>query len=698
MLSRPLQVVLSLGLIALTLIGFGDLLWGGPYDFLNFDDYDYVRDNPHVTSGLTWQGLSWALTSFSAYNWHPLTWMSLQLDSQLYGLAPRGFHATNLILHAANAVLLFHFLLRSTGAAWPAAAVAALFAVHPLHVESVAWVSERKDVLSTFFWMLTLLAYVRYAERPSVRRYLLVVLCLALGLMSKPMLVTLPCVLLLLDYWPLRRWPSAPPGQDGPRFALASAWRLVLEKIPLLLLAVGCCVLTMYAQRSLVQAGQQSIPFGLRAENALVGYVAYLRQMCWPNDLAAFYLHPYFRLSPGEGLPAAEWVPAGLLLAAVTLLALLWRQRRYLLVGWLWYLGTLVPVLGLVQVGLQARADRYTYIPLIGIFIALSWAAWESLGKRRSGRVALAVATIALLVACTTITRAQVPYWRSSATLCDRALRVSGDDRHVHAFASSLFLGLGETDAAIERAEAFRRLRPDDRRSHALLATALVRKGRLDDAVKALEEALALHPDDADFHKQLAEILWTQGKIPAALTHLAAVARLQPYSELGLNYQGIVLHHQDKVAEAVDKFEKAVRLAPQAAMHHVNLALALEDCGHKVAAGYEYRRALDLNPDWPADCNRLARTLATHPDRSRRQGKEAIRRARAACSVTNYCHPPFLETLAAAYAEAGLFEQAIETANRARMLAGEAGDKVLAERLDTALKLYKAGKPSRSDS
>jgi tetratricopeptide (TPR) repeat protein len=695
MSSARQTVGISLGLAALTMVAFGDLLWGPAHEFVNFDDYEYVRNNIHVQAGWSGESLRWALTSMEAFNWHPLTWISLQMDYQLFGPNPRAFQRTNVLLHALNAVLLFLVWRRMTGAVWPSAAVAAFFAAHPLHVESVAWIAERKDVLSTFFWMLTMLAYVRYTEQPGVGRYLLVVLWLTLGLMSKPMLVTLPCVLLLLDYWPLCRFPFSPRRSNtaatGPEDTTrVSTMFMILEKVPLIVLVAGCCVLTILAQDFLIRSSQSFYPFSTRLLNALVAYVAYLRQMVWPTDLAVLYVHPGTNVSVVEGLAA------GLFLAVVTLLALFWRRRRpYVLVGWLWYLGTLVPVIGLLQVGQQAHADRYTYIPLVGIFMALSWGAVEWLAGRRFGRIVLCTATAVLLMGCTVGTWFQVQFWRTSTTLWDRAAQVSGDNPVLHKVAAKVFDQSGEHFGTIHHGKVLCRLTPKDWEAHQLLALGLNGEQKYDEAVASMAEAVKLEPENLEVRRQMARFFWAQQNIPAAYKELAVVARLKPDCADAQHYLGTVLQQQGKLYEAIRCFREAVRLAPGSPLYHCDLAYALEESGNSFAARGQYQEALNIYPNWPADNDRLARVQATHRDAQRRDGKEAVRRAREACFVSRYQHPPFLDTLAAAYAEAGRFKDAIETARSAKKLAEEKGDNDLAEQLTAALHDYERGKPLR---
>lgn len=683
----------------MTLLAFGGLVWGPEYSFVNFDDYDYVVDNPQVRAGLTFESLGWALTSYHHANWHPLTWISLQLDCQIYGLNPRGFHATNVLLHAANVVLLFWFLHRSTGAVWASAVAAALFAVHPLHVESVAWVTERKDVLSTFFWLGALLAYVRYAERPGLNRYLLVALCLALGLMCKAMVVTLPCVLLLLDYWPLERWSGAINANcngggsiTAPRLSSLTVGQLVLEKVPLLLLSMGGAVLTVLSGMQTLADPHSHFSLNLRLMNAAVSYTTYLRQWVWPSDLSVLYFHS----SEQELLP---WSLLALLfLVAVTGLTLYWRQRRpYLVVGWLWYLGTLVPVIGFLQAGRQAHADRFAYVPLIGMYWAWTWAAAECLGRLWYGRAALIAAAAAVLAASTAVTWAQLEHWRSSASLWQRAAQVAGDDARVHFTAAGMFLRSKETDLAIHHAARMRQLAPDDAESHRVLAHALLSAARYDEALKCMAREAELRPAATDVRRAMWQILWMQGQIPAANEQLALIARSEPDSAEGQHYQGIMLHRAGQPADAARRIAEAIRLAPDNPQYHADLALALEDQGESAAAGAEYRTALAVNPEWADISAGLAWILATHPDAGRRDGVEAMRRARQACAMAGQRHPPFLRSLAAAYAEVGQFDRAMATIEEARQLAIAARESGFARRLDMELSFYRKKQPYRDD-
>jgi tetratricopeptide (TPR) repeat protein len=630
--ARRLLVPLLLGLAlaGLTLAAYAPVLGGG-YEFLNIDDDEYVTDNPHVRGGLTGPGLGWALTTFHANNWHPLTWVSLQLDAELYGLDPRGYHATNLLLHAANALLLFAALRRLTGATGRSFCVAALFAVHPLHVESVAWVAERKDVLSTLFWMLTLLAYARYAERPGPVRYLPVVLALALGLAAKPMLVTLPCVLLLLDYWPLRRlcrWPEGPSPWGGPA---GPAGRLVAEKLPLFALAAACCVLTFLAQVNTRHS--LNLPPGVRLANALVSYATYPLQMVWPRDLAAFYPHPRASLGP------AAVAGAAVLLAAGTALAWWLRRRRpYVAVGWLWYLGTLVPVIGLVQVGHQAHADRYTYVPLVGLFLLLVWGAGDAVERLRVPRLAAGLGAAAVLAACVGLTRGQLSYWTDSLVLWRHAYAVTPDNPFPH-FGQALALeARGQYAEAEEQYRLAVTMRPHPPQFRTAYGVFLQKRRRPREARRQFEAALRGNPDDPVAHWHLGVLCDAAGRPEEARRHYAAVLRAQPgnadaHYNLGMYFQrrrrwdearrhfaaaarsrpgdaeahahlGVVLMMQSRLARAREELARAAELDPRLADVQVNLGAVCWKEGRRAEARAHFLRALELDPRHAeAHCN-----------------------------------------------------------------------------------------------
>jgi tetratricopeptide (TPR) repeat protein len=578
---------LPLGLALLTLASLGRVCGNG---FIDFDDPRYVTDNPHVRAGLTLPGLRWALTAFHAYNWHPLTWISLQADAALFGPRPWGYHLTNLLLHAAAVLALYAALRRMTGRRWRSAAVAALFAVHPLHVESVAWVAERKDVLSGLFWMLTLWAYARYAEKPGAGRYGLVVLLTGLGLTAKPMLVTLPLVLLLLDYWPLRRLRVEgvpPPEASAPAFAPAEVRRLLLEKVPLLVLAVACSAATVRAQERIIQDWSEFSP-AARVANAAVTCVTYLAQAVWPRNLAFFYPHA------GDSLPAWKVAGAALLLVGVSALAV-WsaRRRPYLLVGWLWYLGTLVPVLGLVQVGLQGHADRYTYIPLVGIFLLLAWGVPEVLARWEVSPALTAAGTVVVVAGLGVAAWFQSGYWVDSPTLWRHTLEATGDNFMAHFQLGIHQMKRGNIATAQKHFAESVRLQPRMGQSHAALArTYSLQEGRQEEAMRSYQEALRLDPGLVEAHYDLGTLYDRQGNLEQAAHHYRQAVDLQPDHVPAHNNLGAACVRLGNWEEAVTQYRAALDLSPNSFGIRVNLCLAYIRMGRLEEAGRECEEAL----------------------------------------------------------------------------------------------------------
>lgn len=496
---------------ALTVITIAVFIQVRTFDFLFYDDYSYVTANPRVNTGLSLKNFVWAFTSIHAYNWHPLTWLSLMLDCQLFGPDPYWLHMTNLLLHTANVVLLFIVLFRMSRAIWPSAFVAAAFAIHPLHIQSVAWVAERKDVLSTLFWLVTMLFYVRYAERPSAGRYILAIFAFALGLMAKPMLVTLPVVLLLLDYWPLKRAYSLP--------------KLLFGKLPFAFLAVVSGVITFVVQS---QSGAvrdiAKFPFDIRIINAIISYVKYVLKMFWPVNLSVFYPHP------GRSLHFSDAVIPVVLLVAVTALAIRFaRTRGYLLVGWFWYICTLVPVIGVIQVGEQAMADRYTYIPLIGLFIIIAWGLPELLAQYAFREAILAIAAAVVLSAMAVSTCMQLGYWQNSVTIFERAVEVNPNDRFAQANLGVAFMRKNAFDDAIVHFEKALQIDPCDAKTHVNIGFAYFgRDKKVDLAIVHFEKAVEIDPCDIPAHLDLANALRKQGKTERAIEQCDEVLRIAP--------------------------------------------------------------------------------------------------------------------------------------------------------------------------
>jgi Flp pilus assembly protein TadD len=606
------------------------------HDFVNLDDNIYVYENRHVQNGLTLDSMLWAFTTTGIAYWHPMTWLSLMVDHEFYGLNSSGYHLTNLLFHTISTLLLFLVLKRMTGAPWRSAFVAALFALHPLNVESVAWVTERKNVLSTFFWVLTMWGYARYVERPGINRYLLVLLPFGLGLMAKPMLVTLPCVLLLLDYWPLGRFQLGQFGKEAneplPTFMnQTSRWlqpsRLVLEKIPFLVLAVVSIYLSSLSVKRLGNAiTTEAVPMSLRVANALVSYVGYIGKMIWPANLAVFYPPP--KIVPGWQVAAA-----GLFLVFVSILVIrAVRLRPYLAVGWLWYLGTLVPVIGLVRAGLWPyMADRFAYVPLMGLFIIIAWGVPEVVARWHYRKIGIATTGAALLSILMVTTWLQVRYWKNGIRLFEHALDVTSNNYVAHYTLGNALDQTGHTDDAIKHyQEALRinpafvnahnnlgvaldrqgrtdnaikhflialRIRPDDAEAHNNLGVALDRTGRTDDAIKHYQEALRINPDDAEAHNNLGVALYRTGRTDDAMKHYQEALRINPDDAEAHNNLGISLYRKGRTDDAIKHYLEALRFAPDDAEAHSNLGIALYQTGRIDDAIKHYQEALRINPD-----------------------------------------------------------------------------------------------------
>ena len=500
------------------------------HDFIYFDDPSYVTDNHYVKQGLTKHGFAWAFSTFHASNWHPLTWLSHMLDCELYGLNPAGHHLTNLFFHVATTLLLFLVLRESTGRRWPSFLVAGLFALHPLHVESVAWVSERKDVLSTFFWFLTMLAYVRYVRQPRIHRYMLVLIPFAAGLLTKPMLVTLPFVLLLFDYWPLGRLGFAWGGskertKKSSPVDLVPVSQLVWEKIPFFVLAAASSIVTFVAQ-SAGRAVQslEALPLQTRMLNGLVSYVSYMAKMVWPHDLAIFYPHPEDTVAWWPGLASALLL--GLLCIAALRQAL---KRPYLAVGWFWFMGTLVPVIGLVQVGMQAMADRYTYIPLTGLFVAIVWGLCDLFGRGKLYQKLLAVNGGLVLCALMLCTWFQLQHWQNTLTLFQHALRVTKDNYAAHFILARAEGARGAIDKALSHYNSAVKIRPTYvAMMHNRFGYDLAEQGHLEKAAIEFTGALEIRPDYANAYNNLGVVLARKGQFQEAITHFLEALQLSP--------------------------------------------------------------------------------------------------------------------------------------------------------------------------
>jgi tetratricopeptide (TPR) repeat protein len=632
--SSPIRRFAVAGIVALlilaTLATFHEVTSNG---FVRFDDDDYVAENPHVQLGLTREAVEWAFTTTDVANWHPVTWVSHMLDVQLFGLDAGKHHRTSLLLHALNAALLFLLLERMTGALWRSALVAALFALHPLHVESVAWIAERKDLLSTSFWILTLWAWLSFLRSRRTGWYLLALLLFALGLMAKPMLVTLPFTLLLLDVWPLGRLRLPLRGRAG------ASWRLLSEKIPFFALTTVFCGVTFAVQRSGGAVRTlEAFPLTTRLTNAVWAYGAYLLKGVWPSGLCVFY--PV----PAAGHPAWQIVLAAIvLLGASAGAAWLARRRPEMLVGWLWFLGTLVPVIGIVQVGSQAMADRYTYVPSIGLFVAAVWGIGEGLGRTAVGRVVASAAAGPLLLVLASASCAQTRYWASSTPLFEHALAVTVDNHLAHNNLGSVLFEEGRRDEAISHFREAIRILPSYSQAHDNLGAALVKAGRLEEAseqyrealqgksedpglnarmatllvmldrsVEAggfLEQALAHEADTFDSQYGLGMALQAIGRLPEAQEHCLRALRMKPESALALTCTGQVLGRMGRLPEAIEDLESALRADPKSLEALLNLGVALDHQGRTEEALASLRRAIEIDPDSPAALKTIGMAL-----------------------------------------------------------------------------------------
>jgi protein O-mannosyl-transferase len=588
------------------------------HDFINLDDGAYVYKNPHVFRGLTTEGILWAFTHSHSSNWHPLTWISHMLDCQFYGLNPGGHHLTNVLLHAANSILLFLVLRQLTASLWRSAFVAAIFSIHPLRVESVAWVAERKDLLSGLFFILTIWAYIRYVRGPrSPASYVLLLVSFAIGLMCKPMLVTVPFVLLLLDYWPLGRIDA---GNDSTVKKFRIARGVIVEKLPLLGLAVASCVATLVAQQTAMQPlANISLPF--RVGNAAIAAVIYIRQMFWPSGLAAFYPLA-FRDITASGVSLSL-----VLLACISVAVFLLRRRRYLVTGWLFYLVMLAPVIGILQVGSQAHADRYTYLPEIGLALLLTWAAADLSARWPLRRPLLGVLSVVIVVALTFSAQTQASYWKDSETLWTQTLSRTADNLTAE-------LNLGE---------------------------AIYKLGRIPEAIGHFERAVQIDPNEGSAYSSLGAALLDIGRPSESLVIL----------------------------------QKAIELDPKSSDAHYNLGNTFLQMRRGNDAVAHYKRALELAPDDIETMNNLAWILATSPDALVRDGPKAVEVAERADALTGKASPIISATLAAAYAEAARFPEAVRTAQRAIQLALNEGNQSRAASIRTQLSSYESGKAFR---
>jgi protein O-mannosyl-transferase len=564
------------------------------HPFLNYDDDRYVGDNAQVKAGLRWETVRWAFTTYDEANWHPLTWLSHALDCQLFGLNPAGHHYTNVLLHAMNVLLLFTVLQRATGMVWRSWMVAALFALHPINVESVAWIAERKNLLSMLFFLLTLGAYRWYAIRPRISAYSLVALLFACGLMSKPQVVTLPFVLLLWDYWPLRRTPSAKPGDLSPTTIPIKTWAwLTLEKVPLFALSAASAFITMRAQiAGHAVSTLVKYPAALRVENAIVSYARYVQKAFWPAALGPVYPHPAGNLNSWQVLVSLFF------LLTATSLAVALRQRRYFLVGWLWFLGTLVPMIGLVQVGSQAMADRYAYLTLLGLFLLVCWGAADLAAQWRLPSAALAGASTLLLIALALAAHSQLGLWSDNVTLWTHTLQVTRNNFIAEDSLGSALLMEGHLEEAEPHFQTAAAIYPADPVSTVNIASYELQHDHLQAAVSGYNKTIALAQDarlKAVAFTSLGSIYSRLKNLPRARESFEAAVILRPRTIRAWMGLGLVAEKSNDFDTAVRAFSKACAVQPSDVVYLL-LAHALEQSGHQeqaLAATEEAKRLTD---------------------------------------------------------------------------------------------------------
>jgi len=696
--QKQVLLLISIALVAATFVAYEPIRRNG---FISYDDDVYITSNPNVSGGITRDSVIWAFTTGHTGYWHPLTWVSIIIDCSIFGPNPAGHHLVSVGFHIANAILLFWILVNMTGstlrqssvqasspqagAIWPSAFVAAVFALHPLGVESVAWASERKTVLSGLFWMLTMLAYIRYAQRPGFKRYVLVLLAFAMGLMAKPMVVTLPFVLLLLDYWPLNRLNS--------KFSILNS---VFEKVPLFVLSAMSSVVTFVtSQHEGAVAALWRIPLNYRIANTFICYITYISKMIWPSRLAIFYPPPLANLS------VATAVVCALLFFLITAICLyVGLRRRYAAVGWLWFVGTLVPVIGLVQVGSQAMADRYMYTPMLGLLFIIAWFVKDLITNRPRWKVITAVSALAVLSTLLILTRMQVGYWRNSLTLYGHALKVTENNDFAEGSYALALVDEGRLDEAESHLRKAVQINPnpmffDDRLN---LAFVLLKQGKVNEAIECLNEVIKLKPDSAKAakaHYFLATAYGMDKKYDDAIKAITSTLTLDPNYPDARKTMGALLLAAGKLNEAIPYLNEVLQSDANQVEIYENLGLAYHQLGKFKQAIQVWTKVIELKPDNASVLNNLAWLWAAADDASIQDVTRAVEYAQRACKLTGYKEAAFLDTLAVAYAAAGRFKDAIATAEQAVNIAKAQNREILVVEIQDRLDLYRAGRPYR---
>jgi tetratricopeptide (TPR) repeat protein len=692
--EKWIKLFIYIGLVAGTFAAYEPVRKNG---FVNYDDDTYITKNSGVSGGITRDSVILAFKQYHFYMWHPLTTLSHMLDCQLFGLNPLGHHLISLLFHIANAMLLFWILINLTGAIWASAFVAAVFALHPVQVDAVVWAAERKTVLSGFFWFLTIAAYIRYTKKPGTGRYILLFFIYGLCIMTKPVVVTLPFVLLLLDYWPLGRVQykqdttiansnmSTPKERVGQK---TSAGWLVIEKIPLFVLSGILSVMTVVAQQSggvLAATGKISLDY--RIANAFISYIKYIGKMIWPSRLAVYYPYDYANLT--NTIIAA----CALVFILITVFSIyVCRRRRYVVVGWLWYVGTLVPVIGLIQAGSQSMANRYMYVPMLGLLIMIAWGIKDLTINRRNIRAVAGILTVVAIISMIILTRIQTGYWKNNFTLFEHTLKVTKNNGIAENNYGCAFLDARQFDEAVLHFNNALRINPANSEARNNLGKALVKLKRPVEAAACFTEILRRNGDSAEIHYRLAVALGMQEKYDEAIKHLTKVLDLEPDYPDAQNKMGFAMLATGKPKEAVGYFNKALRISKDQSDVYVNLGAAYMQLGEYELATRNFTKAVELKSNNINALTNLAWVLATVGDVSAQDANKAIEFAERACKLTEHKKPEPLDTLAAAYAAAGKFPDAVATAEKALDAAKAGGQEDMAVEIQNRLELYRTGR------
>jgi protein O-mannosyl-transferase len=673
--QKQIILLISAALITVTLIAYEPIRYNG---FITaYDDCEYITNNPQVTSGITWKTLGEAFTMPHAFMWHPLTTISHMLDYEIYGLNPAGHHFTSLLIHIINVLLLFWIMKSLSSSIWLSAFIAAVFALHPVQVESVAWAAERKTVMSGLFWLLTTAAYIYYTRRPGFRRYLLVFAVYGLCILTKPVVVTLPFALLLLDYWPLERFSKQ---KFSPKW-------LILEKIPLIAMSTFLSIITFFSQQhGGVVSSLSRMPLNFRLANMFLSYIRYIGKLIWPSGLAICYPHPRTTFDDIRVV-----ICAALFILLSVLFIVIFRRKKYASVGWLWYLGTLVPVIGLIQSGAQAMANRYMYIPMLGLLIIIGWGVKDFIEKRPLAKIAVIILSAAALTSLLLLTRLQVGYYQNSLKLFQYALSATKDNPVAENSYGCALLAENRLDEAelhlrkaISQAPAFVVAITN-------LAKVYMEEGKYNEAVKNLTLIIEHNEATADTYYNLASVLSVQNKLDEAVNNFQKALELNPNDPDTYKRLGIVVMIMGKNNEAIEYLNKSLKIKPNQVEVYANLGTAYSQLGRNDMAISNWEKALNLQPNSVDVLNNMGWVIATSPDMTTQTAEKAIAYSRRACELTGYNNAEYLDTYAVALAAAGKFEDAKTVAQRALGIAKATGQEKQASDIENRLKLYESG-------